>query len=340
MKNYFRPLTVLPVFLLLSVAIISSCLSEHSGKPRSSGKTSIILIVTNNKSQWEGSIGEQIRDYFGQEMIGLPQPEATFLFYNIPYKNLDKVYKKFHNIFIVDINPEFKKTLVETKEDLWSWPQRVIKITAPTEEAFAEKFGEQKQAYMRLFDELERERIIISFEMANDLDISNLVEKTFQFYLGVPGGFSIAEKEKGFIWLRHTVTKVKQDVELGIMIYSSPYKDTLDFSPDSIISRRNEMTKKFVHGPTIGSYMKVADSFVKPVFQLADDFIVDYTVETRGLWDLKNDFMGGPFLSYTFVDEKNNLLITLDGYVYFPNGRKTKYIRQLDGIFHTLRMVN
>jgi len=29
-------------------------------------------------------------------------------------------------------------------------------------------------------------------------DISNLVEKTFQFYLGVPGGFSIAEKEKDF----------------------------------------------------------------------------------------------------------------------------------------------
>ena len=326
------------ISLLTASLFLVSCFSEQSGKPRSTGKTNVILVVTNTKAQWEGDLGTQLREYFGTELGGLPQPEPMFSFYNIALKDFNKVYKKFHNIFIIDINPEWNEPLVETKTNLWSWPQRIIKITAPDEQSFSSVFEEQKEAYLRLFDKMERERTINSFQMANDISISNRLMRDFELYLAVPGGFSVAKQEQDFIWMRHTVQKLKQDVELGIMIYTSEYSDTVAFSPDQIISRRNEITRKYISGPTKGSTMKVADRFVKPIFKLADDFVVDYAVETRGLWDVTNDFMGGPFISYTFVDEKTNRLITLDGYIYYPNELKRNYIRQLESIFHTLKL--
>ncbi len=319
MKKTTLSSMVLPAVIILSFALLSSCGSSYSGKSRSSGKTAVILVVTNDKDQWEGDIGQTIKSFFGQEMAGLPQPEPMFSFYHIPSKNLDKIYRKFHNIFIVDINPDWKQVQVESRKDLWAWPQHVIKITAPTEEAFMEKFDEQKEAYLELYDELEKERILESFKMANDISISKKLEDKYKLFLAIPGGFRIAEEKKDFIWLRHTVARVKQGVELSIMVYFQEYTDTLDFAPDSIIMRRARITRVSVHVPVEGSWMKVADTFVKPSFSYYGGLPVDYVIETRGLWDLENDFMGGPFLSYTFVDEKTNRLVTLDGYLYYPN---------------------
>ena len=55
------------------------------------------------------------------------------------------------------------------------------------------------------------------------------------------------------------------------------------------------------------------------------------------MWKVVNDFMGGPFISYTFVDPEHERVITLDGYVYNPNGLKRNFVRQLEAIFNTLK---
>lgn len=327
----------MPLFII-SVLLLTGCFSGGSGKTRSTGETNTILVVTNNKDQWNSEIGEIIRSFFGQELPGLPQPEPMFGFLNIADENLNDVYQRYHNIFIVDIDPAWGEPLVETHKDLWAYPQRVIKITAAHLEDFRFKFNEQRAAYLDFFNELERERILRNFKMAQDLGITRQLGETFGIYLEIPGGFFIAEKDKDFMWLRHTVTKVKQDVELGILIYRQDYLDTVVFNEDHIIALRNQVTMKYVSGPSKGSYMKVADEFFDPITGYAEDFPASYAIETRGLWDLENDFMGGPFISYTVLDETTGKVITLDGYVYYPNQPKRDYIRELEAIFHSLKM--
>ncbi len=330
-------LTILSL-LLVSGFLLSGCFSGDSGKPRSTGKTNMILVVTNTKDQWNSDMGQVIRSYLGRELPGLPQPEPMFGFLNIADENLNDLYKKFHNILIVNIDPEWKgDVLAETKKDLWSYPQRVIKITAPDKAAFFEKFEEQKKTYLEMFNKLERERVLKNFKMAQDIGITSKLGNKFGIYLEIPGGFYIAEEEKGFLWLRHTVKKVKQDVELGILIYTQDYLDTIVFDKDHIIALRDQVTKEYVSGPSRGSYMKVADEFYEPVTLYAESFPADYAVETRGLWDVENDFMGGPFISYTFLDDHTNKVFTLDGYIYYPNEEKKNHLRELEAIFHSLR---
>ena len=57
-------------------------------------------------------------------------------------------------------------------------------------------------------------------------------------------------------------------------------------------------------------------------------------VEMRGFWEVANDFMGGPFVSYTTLDERTGQLFTLDCYVYSPKYGKRNFLRPLEHIVY------
>ena len=43
-----------------------------------------------------------------------------------------------------------------------------------------------------------------------------------------------------------------------------------------------------------------------------------YTIEAKGIWDIVNDFMGGPFVSYLMLDEANGELVFVEGFLHAP----------------------
>jgi len=61
-----------------------------------------------------------------------------------------------------------------------------------------------------------------------------------------------------------------------------------------------------------------------------------YTVEVRGLWRVEGDFMGGPFVSLTTVDEARNRVVTVEGYVFAPRYNKRNYLREVEAVVYSL----
>lgn len=324
------------MFLLgISVFILSSC-NMGAGYDRSTGKTNEILIVTNTKAQWKSEIGFVVRKFFEQSLPGLPQPEPMFHLFNVADKDFNKIFKAQHNILIIDINNGFTEPLVETRSNHWTRPQRVIKITAPDEESFRKVFEEHKTAFLKAYNELEIERTNENFKMGRSVKLTNMLEKKFGFSMQIPGGFIIAAQDEHFLWLRQNMQRVKQDIELGIIIYEEPYSDTSVFAGERILSLRDSLTSTFISGPSEGSFMVLSRGFIEPVFKRRDNFVSGFAVETRGLWMVENDFMGGPFISYTFVDPELEKVITIDGYIYNPGDLKRNLIRQMEAIIHTV----
>ena len=211
-----------------------------------------------------------------------------------------------------------------------------IKITAPDIASFQQAFDEHKTAFLKAFNELEIKRTNQQFKMAKSVKLNNIIKSKFGFNIQLPGGFVVASEDDSFIWLRQSMHKVKQDVELGILIYEEPYTDTSLFNPQYILDKRDSYTKVHIEGPSVGSYMITSTGFIEPVFKSMDDFISSYAVETRGLWMVENDFMGGPFISFSFLDPEMERVITLDGYVYNPSDLKRNFIRQMEAIFYTV----
>ena len=60
------------------------------------------------------------------------------------------------------------------------------------------------------------------------------------------------------------------------------------------------------------------------------------TLETRGLWDLKNAFMSGPFINYAIEDKVNNRYIIAEGYVFAPSIAKRDYVFELESIIKSI----
>lgn len=331
-----KSMKLLPLLVFISI-LLASCGGAKTSAPRSSGKTAEMIVATNNETKWEGKVGETIRAFFNQDFEVLQQPEPLFEMAStqITKLNTTKMFKSHHNILIIDIDENIAEPKLEARKDFWASPQRVINITAPSEDEFVRFFDEKKIAIYSILMDSEYERLIKTFKAFRDKEIVDKLSSNFNFTLEIPSGFYTAKQIADFTWIRKETPNNSQ----GLIIYRYDFVDTMAFDQVRIIAFRNSITEEYIPGPTEGSFM-VADEDFSPVISKKVDFNGMFAVETRGLWKVEGDFMGGAFVNYTFVDEKRNKVVTVDGYVYAPNKPKRDLLIQMEAIAHSLKFVN
>jgi hypothetical protein len=324
--------------VLLVMLTTGGCQQKQDKTPKkedSSGATLELLVVTDNKEQWKGSLGDTLRNFFSQIQTTLPQPEPRFTLAHLEVTGFSKMFQPHHNILILSVDPEIQKPLLETRQDLWAEPQRVIKISAPSYQALIAEVDSNKRAFMDLYLETEYARTTKTDKtLLEDKLISQLLNE-YKISLVIPVGYQLAKKTNEFVWIRKETLKESQ----GILIYIEPYTDTSQFSNNNIIRRRNFYTMNWIPGPSEGSFMTTDVNNIKPLFRrimLNERF----TVETRGTWETMGDYMGGPFVSYSMVDDKQNRLVTLEGYVYAPNAPKTILLHHVEAICRTVEFTD
>lgn len=323
--------------LIAAVCMLASCAEESAAgrKDRSIGGTAEIEVVTQNDEQWNGMIGDSIRHFFLDYQYGLPQPEARCDVAHINVSGFSNMFQKHKCILEVEINPSLEKAVAETAEDLWAAPQRYVKISAPNATAWVELFEKQKEVYLQWFDKVERARILNVFRPTADKGIADAIAQKFGFTLTVPQGFYIAKDEPNFMWLRKELERSSSD----LVIYQVPYQDTAQFNAESLVAMRNMMLGRYIPGPSEGSYMSTEIEFVPPLLTNVHDFPAGYTMEMRGMWRVENNYMGGPFVSYTFADSRTGNLVTVEGFHYEPNQKKRNMLLQLESIAYSLKFV-
>lgn len=320
------------VFTIIFLLFLLSCNEPEQRIARSVGATGEILVVSQNDLQWDGQIGDSVRAFFGQDQYGLPQSEPLFKLSEIKIDKLSEMFKKHRNLFVIEINPKLSEAQVETRSDLWAKPQRVVKITAPNAESWAEAFAKNKEGFLLLYNQTERERLLNIFRPTAKADLMEEVYKTFQIKMLIPEGFYVAKQLPGFMWLR----KETNDMSQGFILYQRPYRDTADFSLNKFVKVRDSLLFQYVPGPSDGSFMTTDKEFVKPKLVKTTHFVTDFATEVRGMWNVTGDFMAGPYLSYTFVNPASQQLVTAEGYIYYPNKDKRDQLRQLEALLHSI----
>jgi len=319
--------------LLVSLYLFSACTlnSNKPSKVRSIGNTSEVLVVVEYEEQWENSIGKAIKKHLGRDQAGLSQPEPLFDLAHLTKSSFSDLFKKHRNILIVEIDKNRIEPKLELVENLWAEPQVIIRITSPNKEVFIKTFENNVETFIDKYDQAERDRILTVFGPSSKNKVTAEIAKKFGLKLTIPDGFYLAKSEPDFIWVRKEVVEFSQ----GIIIFREPYLDTAQFSKESINARTNRMLKKYVPGSVHESYMTLDEEFIITEPKIINGFLTDYAIELRGVWDVENDFMGGPYVSYTFADIKNGQIITLFGYIYNPNKDKRNLLRQLEAILYS-----
>jgi hypothetical protein len=91
--------------------------------------------------------------------------------------------------------------------------------------------------------------------------------------------------------------------------------------------------KEKVHGARDSSWMTTT-KLIMPELEIKKFKGLQYG-ELRGLWELVNDYMGGPFVSRSYIDPNRQRIVTVEGYIYAPRFDKRDYVRRVMGIINT-----
>lgn len=328
---------IFKVFLAFSFLWIglSACNLNFMGNgsmPSSTGTTGEVLIVLQKNEQWQGPIGTTIKKYFEANIYGLPQPEPVFKLLHIEKSDFTEIFRSQRTIFLINIDPKVKEPEIKIERDHWAAPQLIFDVTAPSEESFVNVFKSRHDFFEEKIMESERRWIGQSFNNVLDAKAMQKIQNHFKFTLNIPTGFYVAKTEPGFMWIRHETANSSQ----GILIISEPYTDTTQFSRERILSRIQRFQQKYIPGPSHGSYMALDRKYMIPKYSRISNYPTKFAAKLVGLWRVEHDFMGGPFLSYTFLHPKTNQIFTLFGYVYYPNHPKRNLLMQVETILYSV----
>lgn len=156
-------------------------------------------------------------------------------------------------------------------------------------------------------------------------DIQGHLLKNYGFLVYVQNDFKVLKesKDENFVLLG----SLNQDLSRIIFIHWLDNTSPDCLTSDSIKAIRNAFVNKV--NRAIGDSLRMTIS-VDSYSWNEVDFKGRYAIFMQGLWDYNEKEKGGPFLNYTFYDEKSRRIYMLDGALYAPGYYKKNLIKQMD----------
>lgn len=323
-----RNLICLSIMLLLLA--LSSCKGDKSVfTPTSSGRPYEILVVVND-AVWERPAGRALFNVLDTDVPGLPQPERSFrISYTAP-RNYDQVLKMFRNVIIVDIQDIYTTPKFKYATNVHAVPQMIMTIQAPDEATFEEFVSANGETVIDLFVRAEMSRQIAILREKHDDFTSRKAAEMFSSDAWIPKELASYKVGDNFLWAStNTGTS-----DMSFAMYSYPYTDKNTFTPEYFIHKRDSVMKINIPGAQPGMYM-ATDAMTVEVKNLS--VRGEYAMEARGLWHVKGDMMGGPFVSHARIDRVNSRVVVVEGFVYAPEKLKRNLMRMMEASLYTLK---
>ncbi|MDR1169583.1 MAG: DUF4837 family protein [Prevotellaceae bacterium] len=317
------------VIAIALMPVISCGDSTNIPKPGATGKIGELLIIIDN-FYWDSEIGDTIRSIFERPYPGLANPEKFYTLLTTANSSFLPVMQKHRNILLVSISSEFSETKLTVSRDLWATPQIVLNAVGADIAAVAKILSDKRDYMVSLYEQAELERQSQSVKAFSDTMISRIIKERFDVELHVTAGYyTVMRNNDDFIWLE---TQSNHN-SIGVFVYSFPFVDDSTFTVKYLVNKRDSIMKEKVHGSRDSSWMTTT-KFIMPELEIKKFKGLQYG-ELRGLWELVNDYMAGPFVSRSYVDENKRRIVTVEGYIYAPRFDKRDYVRRVLGIINT-----
>ncbi|WP_284651036.1 DUF4837 family protein [Flavobacterium terrisoli] len=316
------------LFLWLFVTfIVSSCSFKKDKFPDETSAAINTIAVIIDDQLWNGEVGDSIRNKFASPVLGLPQEEPLFTINQYPVKLFEGFSTDSRNIIIVKKGNENK---FEIKENEFSSPQNAVHITGKTTFEILDILEENAPTIIQKMRAIE---IAQSQKIFKDslLDTKK-IQKKFNVDLLIPSKYEYVMRRKNFIWLKSEITSGNTSV----IIYQIPWSAIhANNAVSDIIKTRDSIGQKYIHGSTARTQMVTEEAY-SPYFSKTT-LAGRNAYETKGTWQMKNDFMSGPFINYVIFDKENKRILVLEGFCYAPSKEKRDLMFELEAIIKSIQ---
>ena len=310
----------------LAVLILVSCDKDVKNfKPQSSGRINSISVIID-KPSWDGKIGDAIRDKYASEFIGLPQVEEAFTLNYIPYEAFTGFGRTARNIIYINKKKKDKPRMIR---DRYARPQLFLEISGLDNESIIQGISSSFEFSSTQFQNGEiienKNRILNSLLKDTGLDSLNISLK-------IPSAYSLFKNEPETVWLQKPLKNGTSN--LIIKDLKSSVSDFEKINLNDVVSLRDSIGKEFIPGRVENSYMITEKEYLPYIsYQTVNGF---EAIETRGTWEVKGDYMGGPFINYIIKDTLNNSLLYVEGFVFSPSQRKRDKMIELEAVIKSM----
>ena len=319
------------LFLLLLVALflVGCNQKKQTTTSESLAKMNAVSVIIDNQL-WNGEVGDSLRNKFASPVLGLQEEEPIFILNQYPGKLLEGFITNSRNIIVIK---KEAKSIFYIKENEYVTPQLAVHFSGSSVQELLDSI--EKNA-PKIIQQIKTSEIkVFQNHIKSAKLVSDKIESRFNIHLNIPLKYKVVVQGKKFIWLKKEITSGN----LSLLIYQVPINATRDTTNivNSIIRLRDSIGRQYIHGSKRRTRMITEPAFSPFLSKTTIDEIVAY--ETKGTWDLKNDFMSGPYINYAFMDKENNRILIVEGFCYAPSKEKRDIMLELESIIKTIRFI-
>lgn len=282
-----------------------------------------------------------------------PQKEKLFEVYKFPIDQIDKFRQKKNIVIVALLNStsptnkflknnlsksEFKQlssgqVFYIKKENLWAKNQIVIFIGSKNIDSLSNGIIEHKDEFVSIFQNMSDKRFQSSSydKKYEQKHIQGHLLKNYGWMLYIQPQYKLVAEnssEKYVLFIDSGKNKIVKVIFVHWFDSASPHFLT----KDSIAAKRNSYVQKF--NKLFGDSLKMTISVNSSTFNEIT-FKNHFAILSQGLWDMNSFQKGGPFINYSFYDEKIKRIYMIDGAVFAPKYYKKTLIKQVDGILQS-----
>lgn len=299
--------------------------------PESTGSVNQVIVVTTD-TIWKGAVGDSIRKYFAAplEASTIAEPEFTLTY--LPQPIWKGAITKSRNVLYI-----LTDTLeaAHIKKNLYARPQNIAVVKSKDLENLKNNLFKVAATAKYNFRETELE--LAQARFLKSLSSKALFDERLGFSLRLPSIYQLGVDQDGFLWYDRPV----EGGTINLMAYSleKGYFADRDSFVDQILGLRDSIGKKYVPGPDVPgavTYMiseRTFAPYVRPT-----EVGGFKAVEVKGIWEVQNYPMAGPYLMYLVNDTINKRTIVLEGFTFAPSKPKRDFMFELEAIMKSIEI--
>ncbi len=319
---------ILPLLFLLALV---SCQDKPTKKykPASLGAINTLAVVMDN-DLWEGAVGDEVRKHFAAPVLGLTWDEPLLNLEHMPPSVFRGTTRHRRAVLFVDRD---SVTGAQIQEDLYAAPQKVAVIKGSSDSTLINTIDASADQIIASIKEMEL--VEAQKRFLRSLSKETILEDKFGITLRLPSVYKLGKQEDNFVWIDREIQKGS----MNIIVYEMPadsFETDSTFVQD-IVKMRDSIGKKYIPGPDVPgktTYMGTEKAFAPYVFPA--EVAGKKAVEVRGIWEVVNYPMAGPFLTYIINDKEHNRKLVLEGFTFAPATNKRDYMFELEAILKTV----
>lgn len=299
----------------ITLALLLISCGGESLLPKSGGRPYEVLLVDDRDSL--------VYRALDADAEGLPQSEPSFDISTVDRAHYNQVVKQARSIVIVHVDSAlFDRTRIRYERNLYARPQLVVYIGTPSDAALKRAMPMLAPQLRSLLTRFEINVEIIRLKRKHNIEAEKTIHKMFGARMWVPAELTASKRGRDFLWLSDNAPSGMRN----LCIYRLRSTDAERF-----IRQRDSVMQLNIKGETDSMFMKTVAgscSIHLPTSKAGNDILI------RGLWEMKGDAMGGPFVCR--VVRKGSRTLVAEAFVYAPEMKKRNRIRQLEASLHTL----